>query len=59
MAKCNFDCFHCSFSDCINDGAITKSERMELNERDNVYHNPYGQILNARPSRGKRRGNRH
>lgn len=59
MAKCNFDCFHCIFDECINSGRATKTERMELIERDNVYHNPYGSVKNARPSKGRRMGNRH
>lgn len=58
MAKCNHDCFHCVFDDCINDRAPTKLERVESKQRD-FYSCSYGTIINGRAQRGKRRGDRH
>lgn len=31
---CNMDCFNCQFSDCVNDGDCSLSERKETADRD-------------------------
>lgn len=33
MPKCNRDCFHCKYNDCIND-TVSKDERFMQNYRD-------------------------
>ena len=31
---CNWDCFNCIHSDCINDRAVTQQERERIKKRD-------------------------
>lgn len=33
MRKCNRDCFHCIFEDCVDD-RVDSSERRNINKRD-------------------------
>ena len=53
MAKCNRDCFNCTYEDCIvND--ISSEERSEIKERDRKIID-YGSVIKARPPRVKSR----
>lgn len=53
--KCNRDCFHCIYSDCIVNN-MTESEREASRERDKKFSNckSNSSIAKARPTRRKR-----
>ena len=55
--KCDYNCSKCKLPDCMND-EITDTEIMEATQRDMSFKN-YGFVLNAKPTKGKHRGNRH
>ena len=57
MAKCNRDCFHCKFDDCI-DNTITKEERMESRKRDANYSS-YGRVIHGKVRASLDKGRRH
>ena len=57
MSKCNHDCFHCKFDDCI-DNTITKEERMESRKRDANYQT-YGRVVHAKVRASLDKGRRH
>lgn len=56
MAKCNHDCFNCTFDDCIV-GTMTKQEREEAKQRDKDFTS-YGRVIYQKPKLAKHRGRR-
>lgn len=57
MGKCNRDCFHCKYDDCIVTG-ISSKERKEIKERDTKFIDGDGRnssIVFARVSRNRKR----
>lgn len=58
MAKCNRDCFNCTFDDCIVD-ELSKKEKLDATIRD-INFTDYGTVaLKARPARTRLRGGKH
>ena len=57
MAKCNHNCFECTYDDCIlDDKEITSVERMEIRQRDNRYFNSIESraIIKQKPTRARK-----
>lgn len=54
MAKCNYDCFHCTYDDCI-ESKMSKTESQEISRRDKAYFNSTTRYIKQKPKLSRKR----
>lgn len=54
MAKCDYNCFECKHSDCIED-KMSPKETKEISRRDNSYFNSPSRYQTPKPTISRKR----